>query len=391
MKKLLFAIYGFSFFNKFLLLAPVYAIFMQQNGLTDLQLSTMFMMRSVATILGQVPITYLTNHLGQHNAMILGQLLKMSAVLLWLYVPVYTGFLMGMFLWGLQLGFRSVSFEGLMYDSVAAYRRAAEYPRILGRKFTAESAGVILSASGSLLMVRGYDWVTWMSVLSILVSIACLLMIRNRPGRRAKCIQKTQFRKLFRTGLRLWRRTPCLPSVMILTLLVANVPYLEDYFSPIALQIGIPMKYVGIMSFFMLMCATLGQRFAYKLNRLPDWFLYSLIAVTGVGYIVFGNIYTVNALWILGIAYMISYGVDTLLYARFQQLIPSHYRSVILSLFTTFTHIVYIIVSGIIGFGATLGSWRFSIIILGALMICVCIWALTLVCPRCVLDSRSRK
>ena len=55
MKRLLFAIYGFSFFNKFLLLAPVYAIFIQQNGLSDLQLSTMFIVMSGATILGQVP------------------------------------------------------------------------------------------------------------------------------------------------------------------------------------------------------------------------------------------------------------------------------------------------------------------------------------------------
>ncbi len=389
MKRLLFAIYGFSFFNKFLLLAPVYAIFMQQNGLSDLQLSTMFIIMSVATILGQVPITYLTNRLGQRNAMILGQVLKMSAVLLWLYVPVYAGFVVGMFMWGLQLGFRSVSFEGLMYDSVASYRRAAEYPRILGRKFTAESAGVALSASGSLLMYRGYDWVTWMSVLSVLVSIVCLLMIRNRPGHRVKKVQKTQFKKLFRTGLRVWKRTPCLPSVMILTLLVANVPFLEDYFSPIGLQIGIPVEFVGIISFFMLGCATLGQRFAYKLNRLPDWALYALIAVVGAGYISFGYLYTINTLWILGAAYMISYGVDTLLYARFQAMIPSRYRSVILSLFTTFTHVVYIMVSGIIGLGATLGSWRYSIMILGAIMMVICMWALSLVRPRCDLNPQS--
>ena len=33
MKRLLFSLYGFAFFNKFLLLTPVYAIFMQENGL----------------------------------------------------------------------------------------------------------------------------------------------------------------------------------------------------------------------------------------------------------------------------------------------------------------------------------------------------------------------
>ena len=386
MKKLLFSLYGFAFFNKFLLLTPVYAIFMQENGLTDLQLSTMFIISSVATILGQMPITFITNRVGQRWAMIVGQILKIIAILLWLIYPTYAGFVLGMILWGVQAGFRSVAFEGLVYDSVMESGHRREYTRILGRKSTYESIGVALSAFGSLLMFLGYTWVTWASVFAILLSILCLILVPYRPIQRK--VQKIQFKKMLRTGVKVCFKTPCLMSIMILTLLVGNVPFLDDFLSPIALQIGIPTEYVGALSFFLLVCATVGQRYAYKFARLTDWVLYSLIGLVGLGYITFASLYNIGSLWIMGVAYMLFYGIYTLMYSRFQHMIPLGHRSVVLSLYTTLMYIVYMIVCGIIGLGATLGSWRYSIIILGIMMMVLCAWALVYVRNRCRLPQK---
>ena len=386
MKRLLFSLYGFAFFNKFLLLTPVYAIFMQENGLSDLQLSTMFIISSVATILGQMPITFITNRVGQRWSMIVGQFLKIIAILLWLIYPTYIGFVIGMVLWGVQAGFRSVAFEGLVYDSVSASGHKSEYSKILGRKSTYESIGTAMSAFGSLLMFLGYTWVTWASVFAILLSILCLIIVPYRPAQRK--IQKHQFKKMFRTGVKVCFKTPCLISIMILTLLVGNVPFLDDFLSPIALQIGIPTEYVGALSFFLLACATLGQRYAYKFSRLTDGILYSLIGLVGAGYITFALIYNIGSLWIMGGAYTLFYGVYTLMYSRFQHMIPLGHRSVVLSLYTTLMYIVYMIVCGIIGLGSTLGSWRYSIIILGIMMMVLCAWAMVHVRNRCRLPQK---
>ena len=386
MKKLLFSLYGFAFFNKFLLLTPVYAIFMLENGLTDLQLSTMFIISSVATILGQMPITFITNRVGQRWAMIVGQILKIIAILLWLIYPTYAGFVLGMVLWGVQAGFRSVAFEGLVYDSVMESGHRREYTRILGRKSTYESIGVALSAFGSLLMFLGYTWVTWASVFAILLSMLCLILVPYRPIQRK--VQKIQFKKMLRTGVNVCFKTPCLMSIMILTLLVGNVPFLDDFLSPIALQIGIPTEYVGALSFFLLVCATVGQRYAYKFARLTDWVLYSLIGLVGLGYITFASLYNIGSLWIMGGAYTLFYGIYTLMYSRFQHMIPLGHRSVVLSLYTTLMYIVYMIVCGIIGLGATLGSWRYSIIILGIMMVVLCVWAMVHVRNRCRLPQK---
>ena len=384
MTRLLASLYGFSFFNKFLLLTPVYAIFMQANGLTDLQLSTMFIISALGTILGQAPITYITNRVGQRWSMIIGQILKAFAILLWLALPIYAGFVVGMFLWGVQAGFRSVAFEGLVYDSVSAYGKQREYSRILGRKSTYESVGTALSAFGSLLMFMGYDWVTWASVAAILISMICLIAVPYRPTTPTATAKSVPMRKLMRTGVKIALKTPCLMSVMVLTLLIINIPYLDDFLSPIGLQIGIPTEYVGIVPLFLLGCATIGQRFAYKFANISEMLLYILIGVVGIAFIGFGVDYTPAALWMMGVAYMLFYGIYTLMYSRFQHMIPPRHRSVVLSLYTTVNYVLYMIVCGIVGLGATLGSWRYSIFILGGLMITLGVWAMVFMRKQCV-------
>ena len=387
MRRLLFGIYSFSFLNKFLLLTPVYAIFMQQNGLNDLQLSTMFIISTIGTLLAQIPVTGLIHRFGQRWTMIFGQILKIIAILLWIVLPNYAGFAIGMILWGVQAGFRSVAFEGLIYDQVRAHHATREYSKVLGRKYTYESIGTALSATGSLLMYMGYVWVTWASVAAVLLSIVALLIIPVTPIVTNMPKNSTNFIRTIRTGIRAILRTRCVMSVMLLAMLVANVPYLDDFLSPIGLQLGISTEYVGIVSFFLLACATLGQRFAYMLSNIRDKILYALIGVVGVSYIAFGTVYTAGALWMLGVAYMLCYGINVLLYSRFQHMMPPYYRSVILSLYTTFAYLTYMAVCGIIGLGGMLGSWRFSIIILGGLMLVICAWALVRVRRRCPLNK----
>lgn len=387
MRRLLLGIYGFAFFNKFLLLTPVYAIFMQQNGLNDLQLSTMFIISALGTILCQGPITFITNRLGQRWSMMIGQMLKVFAIVLWLVMPNYTGFVIGMFAWGAQAGFRSVAFEGLVYDGVAIYGNKRDYSRILGRKSTYESVGVALSAFGSLLMFMGYTWVTWASVMAILISMICLIMLPHIPIASSKNVVAIPMRKLLRSGLNICLKIPCLMSVMILTLLIMNIPFLDDFLSPIGLQIGIPTEYVGVVPLFLLGCATIGQRFAYKFTKVHDGLLYSLIGGVGAAFIAFGLHYDVWSLWIMGISYMLFYGIYTLLYSRFQHMIPPRHRSVVLSVYTTLNYVLYMIVCGVVGLGATLGSWRFSIIILGLLMLVVCAWAMLRVRRQCPLNK----
>ena len=63
LKRFLRNIYGYGFFNKMTLLTPVYALFMQANGVTDAQLSSLMMLYPIAILLTQMPVTKITNRI----------------------------------------------------------------------------------------------------------------------------------------------------------------------------------------------------------------------------------------------------------------------------------------------------------------------------------------
>lgn len=382
-------IYAFSFFNKLMFLSPVYAVFMQSHGMSDLQLSSLFIVLSVGTFTTQIPVTWTTNKLGQKNAMIFAQGLKATAFILWLMWPCYFGFALGMLLWGVQCAFWNVAFEGMLYDELRARRHHELYARALGVRSNVVAAGGALSAFGSLLMFAGYNWITYISIAVLGISVLFLMRIKPRAhvGNRRKHVRKTHFMQLFRAGTRICMRTPCIFLMLVLTLLVSNICYLDDYLSPIGVEIGLPVAFVGLVQFFILGCTVLGQTFAYRFKNIPDWVLYSVICVAGFGYVLFSIFYSVSGLWLLGVSYILFSGLYVLMYSRFQDFLPQVYRSVILSIFSIGDNIIYIFTCLLIGLGGTMGSWRYSILILGAILIFIGLWALLCIRDRCSLQN----
>lgn len=385
LRRFLANIYGYIFFNKLLLLSPVYAVFMQEHGMSDMQLSALFIILSVGTFMTQIPVTWVTNKLGQKNAINLGQVLKGFAFALWLLWPTFMGFAVGMFLWGVQSAFFNVAFEGMLYDELRARRHHGIYTRVLGTRYNVSAVAAALSAFGSLLMFVGYEWITMASLLSVAISMICINRIDLRAHQRgnAKRTRKTNFIKLFRTGTRICVQTPCIFLMLMLTLLVSNICYLDDYLSPIGVEIGLPVVYVGLVQFFALGCSVLGQTFAHRFKSVPDWVLYAAISVAGGLYVAFSVFYNVAGLWTLGAAYALFAAIYILLYSRFQDFLPSSYRSVILSLYSIGDNIIYVITCLLIGLGGTMGSWRYSIFILGTIIVLIGLWALLFIKNRC--------
>lgn len=388
LRRFLRNVYGYSFFNKLILLTPVYAVFMQENGLTDLQLSLMFVILSAGTFLTQIPVTWITNKLGTKPAIILGQLLKAIAFVLWLIWPTFWGFAIGMFLWGMEWAFFNVSFEGMVYDELRARRHQKIYSKVLGIRYNVQAIGTALSAFGSLLMFAGYGWITFASLVSLALSALCIARIDIKSHSNAKRnVKKTQFMKLFKTGVRICAKTPCIWMMLMLSLLVANVAYLDDFLSPIGTEIGLPVEFVGFVQFFILGCAVLGQTFAYRFSRVRDWLLYLLICAGGAAFVLFSVFYSLSGLLALGLAYVLFSGLNILLYSRFQDFVPTKYRSVILSLYSIGDNIIYIGTCLIIGLGGMLGSWRYSVMILGMILIGVGLWALLFVRDKCAIAA----
>lgn len=384
LRRFLTNVYGFAFCDKLLFLTPVYTVFMQSRGISDFALSVLIILLSLGTLFSQFPVVWLTNHLGAKRTVILGQIIKAIGMTLWVVWPTFWGFAIGMILWGVQWGTFSIAFEALMYDELAARRHRAMYTKVLARRNVLQNVAIALSAIGSLLMVFGYNWVTVAS--AAMCAVSCVFVGRIIVRAPQNPVKNTDVRKLFRVALHAHKKDACVFIVMMLSLLVANLAYLEDYLGPIGLEIGLPVGFVGLISFFTLGCYAVGQIIAYRLPPVRDWMLYAAIVGAGTMYVMFSGDYSLSGLWALGVGYMMIGAINILLYARFQDMLPTKYRAVFLSLHNIGTNIVYIGTCLIIGLGGSMGSWRYSVAMLGALIMLVGMWATLFARDRCVLD-----
>ena len=374
-----------------LLLASVYSVFMQENGMADMQLSSLFIILSAGIIASQIPVTWLANKIGHKYSIIFGQFLKAAVFILWLFVPTFGGFAVGMFLWGTQTAIYNVSFETVVYDELSARHHRNLYAKVLGVIYNIQAVAVVFAASSSLLMFFGYEWITLASVTALVVSSLFILSIKfkhkkSQEPRKAKKIRSISFIK---TAFKVCKKTPCIFMITIVLWMYSNFAYLDDYLSLIGLEIGLPVEYIGIVSFFFLGCSVLGQTFAYRFSKVKDWILYTAICVLGISFIAFSIFYSVAALLFLGIGYILLSSLFVLLFARLQDFIHTMHRPVILSLYSIGDNVFYLLMCLLVGFGGSLGSWRYGVLFAGIVLILTGLCALLFVKDRCAYEPNK--
>jgi len=375
-KHFLTSIYGYTFFNALMMLSPVYAIFMQLHGMTDFDISVLLMLWSGAVLVTQFPIAACARKCGAKHILFLGQILKAVAFLLWLIYPSYAGFAIGMILWGMHGAIYNVVSEDVLYDELRARTHNLTYERVLGRRRNVAAVGTALSAAGSLLLVYGYGVVTAVSIVALAVSMLFIMRMNLIQDYHGAQPGGTSQINAIKTAISTMRTTPAIISMLVLSVLVTNFSYLNDYLSLIGVDIGLQPQYIGIVPFFILCCQVLGQSVAHRFTGVKPYVLYMAIIASGALFGVFAWQYSVWGLLALGAAYVICAIIKILTYARFQNLTPSGNRMEILSFYSIADQATYMCICLIIGLGSLMGSWRFSIMIMAILLAMLGFWAL---------------
>ncbi len=385
-------IYGYTFFNALLFLEPVYAVFMQAHGVSDFGISVLLMLWSGGVLLTQLPVAHIARRFGAKNVMLFGMVIKAVAMIMWLLWPCLPVFAIGMLMWGVQGAIYNVVSEDVLYDEVCARSDTMSYERVLSRRKNIDAIGAALSSAGSLLMFFGYEWVTALSVLAMIggmITVMRMHLIQEYSGitNNAGAISKS-----IKNAVGVMCASPSVIVMLVITVLVTNFSYLDDYLSLIGFGIGIPVQFIGIVPFFMMLCQVLGQSYAHKFTWVRPMWLYVMILVVGVLFAVFAMNYNAYGLVALGVAYAICACLKILLFARFQNMLPPRNRMEMLSFFSIADQTSYLFMSLIIGLGATLGSWRYSIAIMAVLLVALGLWAIVFgrsrasnYCNRCTI------
>lgn len=368
LRNFLFDIYCYTFFNSFLVLSPIYTIFMQKNGVSDIQISFLLIIWVIGVLITQIPITRIISRFGARFTMIFGQILLIIGYSLWAVFPTFTFFAIGMFLSGVQSAIYNVVPESLIYNTVSGHGEKQKYTKILGQRRNFSLAGSGLATFGSLLYIYGYNFLTIISIISLIFSIFFVSRIKTTTN--STIGVDFSFKELPKITKILHKNKTFL-IFLLLNVLVINFTFLNDFLPVIGTQISISDKYIGFLLLFLLLCQMVGHWLAQFCSNMKNIFLFFWIMIGGVLFLLFGRFYSITGIIFLGLAYTLFGVIKIILYSRMQHSLSTNNRLIGLSFYNLFNQFFYGITCLILGFGANIGSWRYGILCLGICLIFV--------------------
>ncbi len=228
--------YLHEFLHGFVLLYPVYAIFMLNQGLSPLELSWLFIIWSGAAMAFELPTGVLADRFPRRNILIMASVIKAAAFGIWWLIPDFGGFAAGFVIWAFAGANFSGASEAYIHDQIAMTNRTEQFERVYGRGSAFEQAGMIAAlAAGGAIADVSFDLVFSASVLTCLAAAVIALIgfpherVMSQPEHRAQ----TFFTSLVEgTRVSLTNRAVAI-AIAMLSLLSLAPETLDEYVGPL--------------------------------------------------------------------------------------------------------------------------------------------------------------
>lgn len=242
-------------------------------GLSDAEISWLFVVWSVTGILAEVPSGALADRFSRRGAMALGGLAQASAYVLWTAWPGFTSFALGFVLWGVGGALVSGAMEALLYDGLSAAGAAEKFGRCYGQLDAIQLAASVPAAvaATTLFAAGGFLLVGWVSVgvcAAAAVSAACLPEPPRAPlDHPEEADRPDSYAGVLRAGAVEALTNPVLRGVVAAVALLTSLDALEEYFGLLARDWGVPTQWVPAAMVGIPIAGALGSAWAGRLTH----------------------------------------------------------------------------------------------------------------------------
>jgi MFS family permease len=331
------------------LLYPVYTLLFSDAGLAVWQISSLFVIWSLSSMVFEVPSGAWADATSRRRLLIFGPLLTAVAFALWVAYPSFWVFALGFLLWGLKSALASGALEALVYDELERIDATESYPTLMGR---GQSAGVLAAMCSGIVAApvfaaRGFVAVGAGSVaISLLAALVAMLLPENRI-RASFDARRPGWTDALRSGLGEARRSPQIMAAVTLVAVVASVWGALDEYTPLLIgSTGVDAAEVSLLMVVIWAGAATGGLLAGPAARLGTRSL-ALLLCCGAALMATGALsnHPVGVLGLaaaFGIFQLVTVVADT----RLQDSISGPARATVTSLAGMSTDVVTLVVYG---------------------------------------------
>ncbi|MEU7986146.1 MFS transporter [Streptosporangium canum] len=248
-KRLATTLYGYTFLYDFILLYPVYALLFVDTGLSTAEISSLFVIWSVTSLVLEVPSGVWADAVSRRLLLALAPLLAAAGYALWTIAPSYWAFAVGFVLWGAAGALQSGALEALVYTELERLDAADRYATIMGRghAFGTGATMVATAAAAPALAVGGYPL---LGAASVLACLLCAAVATTFPEHRVKSPEETPrgYAAILREGVREMRASRSVRrAVLLLAVVWAVWGSLEEYVALLAAATGVAAYAVPLL------------------------------------------------------------------------------------------------------------------------------------------------
>ncbi|TCC00202.1 MFS transporter [Micromonospora zingiberis] len=264
-RRLASTLYAYAFLTDLVLLYPVYALLFADSGLSVGQISSLFVIWSVASIALEVPSGAWADATSRRLMLCLAPLCTAAGFALWTLVPTYPAFAIGFVLWGAGGALASGALEALVFDELDHLGVAHRYARTIGRARTAGTIGVLGSIllAGPVLGLGGYPAIGLASVAACLLAaaVAARFPEHRRPAGTVSeapdpAADEPNWWQGLRSGVAEARRDRRVRAgVLLVAVVTATWGALEEYTPLLARDTGVALTTVPLL----LLLLAIGQ------------------------------------------------------------------------------------------------------------------------------------
>jgi MFS family permease len=360
-------LYVYCFLRELILIYPFYAIMFVENGLSPVEVSTLFAVWSGIVIALEIPSGALADRYSRKAVLFSGQVLRALGFACWLMFPGFWGYLIGFLLWGTTSALASGAFEALIYDELVACSVESDFVRVLGRARSAGTVGLIATSLSVIWLVDlGYEWLLWASALGALLS-GCALLTLPSAARSDHDVQ--DYRALLREGVQHATTNRSILALIVFSSIAYSLPQsLDEYITILATEVGFRKSMLGPLLAVIYVAQATASAIAHRFEFINGRAYFAVFLSCGLLLILAGQRADMFSIAIVVIFVMMFEIINVLLNGRLQASIPSHIRATISSVKGFGTEMTGIIIFLGMGFAVGDGSYSHGYATLGLIV-----------------------
>ncbi len=382
--------YIYRFFIELMPIYPLYLLMFEVGGLTLGEISLLLAIWSVPAVVMEIPTGILGDRWSRKMMLLLGQVLKASCYLTWIFADGFVLYALGFVLWGLGGAFLSGSEEALLYDSMKLAGKEDQFDLVLGRgRFLSGISTVLASVIGGYLgMKYGFTPALVLSILSVLIGGATVLSMREVNLYKERLIEEKREREertFYGAFLFVIKRKEILLYSLLALLVITTAGILDEYDQLIAESFGLSIALIGnwtalrfiLISLGGILASTIRKGIERLFHQEDNMFQVAILCCLAAGALLTaGLVRTIGAMALYGLYYLIMAAGDVLHEDYIQKRIEAEGRSTVHSLISLSQNLYGILCYGLFGllvtgtdlFGGL--AWTGAYILIWTLILC---------------------